>query len=905
MASLNRLCSFLASIPPHPLLIVISVAGLLLVSILILQARDNLFAKLRRHRSQDPGVADLLNWAAVVDDGVILNKNGSLTASWLYRGADNASAANADRNSVSRFVNAALQNLGSGWMIHVDAIRRPCPAYSNPAFSHFPDPVSAAIDRERREFFERSGALYEGCFVLTATWFPPLLAQAKFVELMFDDPEGKAETLSDRGTRILGDFKREINALQGRLSSAFALERLKARRFEDEHGRTIVHDDLLRWLHYCLTGINQPIALPDNAAYIDSLIGGRDLTGGAIPVIGDKYVMVVAIDNFPFQSSPGILSRLAELPCEYRWSTRFIFLDGHEAVAMVNKYKRKWKQKIRGLKDQILRTDSGSIDHDARAMADDCDLALAEVNGGVVGMGLYTSVVVLMGENPGEAKAGADYLQKVLATLGFPARIEDINTLDAFFGSLPGHGVENVRRTLMNTRHLADLMPASSIWTGREEAPCGFYPPLSPALMHCVTTGSTPFRLNLHVRDLGHTIVFGPTGAGKSVLLATLAAQFLRYRDMTVYAFDKGQSMYTLAKAVGGQHYDIGGEERDAAGRVRAKHAFCPLQWLQSKADLAWAASWVETLVALNGVAVTPKQRNEINRRLEVFYRTGERTLLSFATGLMDREMTSALEMYTREGMLGHLLDANEDGLDLKATSLLRPGAGPGFADAPPAHHDEGDEVRKGEGGGLTVFEIEELMAMGDAKIVMPVLLYLFRRIERSLRGQPAAIILDEAWLMLGHPAFRDKIREWLKIMRKNNCAVVMATQSLSDAANSGILDVIRESTASKIFLPNPHAKGEDTAEVYRRMGLNGRQIEIVANAIPKRQYYYASEEGNRLFELALGPLQLALLAVSDKDSVARVKDLERKRGDKWLVEWLVSRGVDPGVVKTLAKGMA
>ncbi|MDR1611525.1 MAG: conjugal transfer protein TrbE [Planctomycetota bacterium] len=876
MEQLEQAYALLLKIPLHAVLIAVSVVGLALLFILIAQAGETHSSSLKRHRPEGPGVADLLNWAAVIDDGVILNKNGSLMAAWLYRGGDNASANNADRNSMSRFVNAALQNLGSGWMIHVDAIRRRCPAYIDPAFSHFPDKVTRAIDQERREYFEQSGTLYEGCFVLTATWFPPLLAQARFVELMFDDPDGEAAALSDRGTKILGDFKREINSLQGRLSSAFALERLKARRFEDEHGRTIVHDDMLRWLHYCLTGINQPIALPDNAAYMDSLIGGRDLTGGAIPVIGDKYVMAVAIDNFPFQSSPGVLARLAELPCEYRWSTRFIFLDGHEAVALVNKYKRKWKQKIRGLKDQILRTESGSIDHDAKAMADDCDLALAEVNGGVVGMGLYTSVVVLMGENLEEVKAGANYLQKVLGALGFPARIEDINTLDAFFGSLPGHGVENVRRTLLNTRHLADLMPASSIWTGREEAPCEFYPPLSPALMHCVTTGSTPFRLNLHVRDLGHSIVFGPTGAGKSVLLATLAAQLLRYRDMTVYAFDKGQSMYTLAKAAGGQHYDIGGEEeRDAAGRGRARHAFCPLQWLQSKADLAWAASWVETLIALNGVAVGAKQRNEINRRMEVFYRTGERTLLSFATGLMDREMTSALEMYTREGMLGYLLDANEDGLDLK------------------------------ENGGLTVFEIEELMAMGDPKLVMPVLLYLFRRIERSLRGQPAAIILDEAWLMLGHPAFRDKIREWLKIMRKNNCAVVMATQSLSDAANSGILDVIRESTASKIFLPNPHAKGEDTAEVYRRMGLNSRQIEIVANAIPKRQYYYASEEGNRLFELALGPLQLALLAVSDKDSVARVKDLERRRGGGWLAEWLALRGVDAAVINQIAKGAA
>ncbi len=292
----------------------------------------------------------------------------------------------------------------------------------------------------------------------------------------------------------------------------------------------------------------------------------------------------------------------------------------------------------------------------------------------------------------------------------------------------------------MNTRHVADMIPTSSIWTGHESAPCDLYPPMSPALMYCVTTGATPFRFNTHVRDLGHTLILGPTGAGKSTLLGIITAQFLRYEGMTIYTFDKGQSIYTFCKAVGGDHYNVGGDGgRDASGRVQPSFSFCPLQWLHTKSDLAWACSWIEALIALNGVEITPKQRNEIARRMDVFFRSGERTLLSFVTGLMDEAMSSALEMYTREGMYGYLLDADEDSLNLK------------------------------DGGGLTVFELEDLMAMGDPKIVLPVLLYLFRRIERSLHGQPAVIVMDEAWLLLAHPVFSAKIREWLKIMRKRS----------------------------------------------------------------------------------------------------------------------------------------
>lgn len=239
-------------------------------------------------------------------------------------------------------------------------------------------------------------------------------------------------------------------------------------------------------------------------------------------------------------------------------------------------------------------------------------------------------------------------------------------------------------------------------------------------------------------------------------------------------------------------------------------------------------------------------------------YRDGSRTLSEFCIIVQDEAVRETLRQYTVDGTMGHLLDAEEDGLALSD---------------------------------FTVFEIEELMNLGD-KYALPVLLYLFRRIECALKGQPAVIILDEAWLMLGHPAFREKIREWLKVLRKANCLVLMATQSLSDAANSGILDVIVESTATKIFLPNVYARDEDTAALYRRMGLNARQIEILATAIPKRQYYYVSENGRRLYDLALGPLALAFVGSSDKESVAAIKRLEAKYGDGWVAEWLAARGL-------------
>jgi type IV secretion system protein VirB4 len=455
-----------------------------------------------------------------------------------------------------------------------------------------------------------------------------------------------------------------------------------------------------------------------------------------------------------------------------------------------------------------------------------------------------------MDESRDVLEKSARSLEKAINRLGFAARIESINTLDAFLGSLPGHGVENVRRPLMNTMNLADLLPTSTIWTGRDTAPCPMYPPQAPPLMQVVTHGATPFRLNLHVRDVGHTFMFGPTGAGKSTHLALIAAQLRRYKGMSIFVFDKGMSMYPLTKATHGKHFRICADDEELA--------FCPLQFLASKSDRAWAMEWIDTILALNGVLTTPAQRNEIGEAVLGMHRSGARTLSEFSITVQDEQIREAIKPYTADGSMGHLLDAEQDGLAL--------------AD-------------------FTVFEIEDLMNLGQ-KFALPVLLYLFRRIERALHGQPAVIILDEAWLMLGHPAFRAKIREWLKVLRKANCLVLMATQSLSDASNSGILDVIVESTATKIFLPNVYARDPDTAQLYGRMGLNARQIEILATAIPKRQYYYVSESGRRLYDLAVGPLAMAFVGASDKESIAAIQTLENKFGDRWVHEWLAGRGL-------------
>jgi len=172
------------------------------------------------------------------------------------------------------------------------------------------------------------------------------------------------------------------------------------------------------------------------------------------------------------------------------------------------------------------------------------------------------------------------------------------------------------------------------------------------------------------------------------------------------------------------------------------------------------------------------------------------------------------------------------------------------------------------------------------------VLAYLFHRVEGRLDGRPTLLIVDEGWLALDDPTFGAQLREWLKTLRKKNASVVFATQSLADIDNSAIAPAIIESCPTRLFLPNERAIEPQIMTIYRRFGLNDRQIEILARATPKRDYYCQSRRGNRLFELGLGEAALAFTAASSKADQATIADLVAEHGRAgFAAAWLRARG--------------
>ena len=798
--------------------------------------------KLKDYRSRAKGLPDLLPYAALIAPGIVLNKDGSFLAAWAIRGQDTASSTPNELAWTSAQANQAIKLLGNGWMLHVDAIRSPHLAYPDEGEGYFPDPVTRLIDEERRAFFG-SGLCYSTDTVLTVTFKPDLRAAQVESNTQTGGP------VRNPMEKALAQFAATLAELEDALSAILQMDRLSESEF-DIHGEQYIQSELLSHLQRCITGDTHPVRVPAIPMYLDAIIGGADLTGGIAPRVGNHYLAAVSIDGLPQESWPSMLASLEYLPISYRYSTRYICLDQFNGIKAVEGYRKGWQQQVHRFVDQFFNNPAARVNRDAERMRDDAEEAQLSVQAGMVGMGYLTSCIVLMSEDAERLNDQARELRRTLQTLGFGCRIETINALEAWLGTHPGNSYANIRRPLVNSMNLADLLPLATVWTGAQYCPCVFYPPQSRPLAVLTTDGSTPFWFNLHHGDVGHTMIAGSTGSGKSTLLGLIAAQFRCYPHARIFAFDKGQSLFPLCQAVGGDFYNIGIDDL----------SFAPLQRIdESDTEFSWAANWLANLAELQKLTILPPHRNAIHTALSTLAHNPAhmRSLSDFWHVVQDRDLKDALAHYTQQGAMGRLLDAKSDRLDISR---------------------------------FMVFEIESLMEMGEANLI-PVLLYLFRRFEKTLTGHPSLLILDEAWVMLGHPVFRAKIREWLKVLRKANCAVVLATQQLSDAKSSGIMDVLVDSCPTKILLPNA-AAGEDAHRpLYESLGLNARQIEIIAGSTPKRDYYVLSPAGRRRVQLALGPKTLAFIGTSDKVSLVRIRQLAAEHGQDWPEVWLGERG--------------
>lgn len=792
---------------------------------------------LAEYRRSSTRLADFLPWAALVDAGIVLNKDGSFQRTARFRGPDLDSAVPAELVAVAGRLNNALRRLGSGWAVFVEAQRHSAGAYPPDIF---PDVASALVDAERRAQFEQEGAHYDSSYYLTFVYLPPAEDAARAERLLY---EGSSRTPSGDAREVLSGFAdrtdRVLQLIEGFMPECVWLG----------------DEETLTYLHSTVSIKRHRVRVPEIPMYLDALLADQPLTGGLEPMLGTAHLRVLTIVGFPTATTPGILDDLNRLAFPYRWSTRAIMLDKTDATKLLTKIRRQWFAKRKSiaaiLKEVMTNEASSLLDTDAHNKAMDADAALLELGSDQIGEAFVTASVTVWGKDARSADERLRLVEKVIQGRDFTCMIETVNAVEAWLGSLPGQVYANIRQPPISTLNLAHMIPLSAVWAG--EARDHHFN--APPLLFGKTEGSTPFRFALHVGDVGHTLVVGPTGAGKSVLLALMALQFRRYPQSQVFAFDFGGSIRAAALAMGGDWHDLGGAlSQDASEPV----ALQPLAWIDDTAERAWATDWVASILAREKIEITPEAKDHLWSALTSLAsaRLPERTLTGLSVLLQSTTLKRALQPYCLGGPYGRLLDAEFE--------------------------------RIGEAS-VQAFETEGLIGTGAAPAVLA---YLFHRIGDRLDGRPTLMIVDEGWLALDDADFAGQLREWLKTLRKKNASVVFATQSLSDIDGSDIAPAIIESCPTRLLLPNERAIEPQITAIYRRFGLNDRQIELLSRATPKRDYYCQSRRGNRMFELGLGEVALAFAAASSKTDQAAIDRLLIEHGrEAFVPAWLQHRG--------------
>jgi type IV secretion system protein VirB4 len=484
--------------------------------------------------------------------------------------------------------------------------------------------------------------------------------------------------------------------------------------------------------------------------YLDAVLGARPLVGGFIPRVGPYHVQTITTRAYPTDTVPAMLSALNTIGLPFRMTLRFLPLDKPRAEHELTSYQKKWfmarKSMMTYMMEALQGVESSKINLDAAEKANDATIALTEIQSDQASLGYHTFVVTVWDRDLKELQKKVQTIEKTINAKGFTTLVETVNSTRAWFSTHPGNTRANVRRPLMTSLNFTHLFPSAAVWYGNLiNKHFGI-----PCLFAGVAAGSTPFRFNLHVGDVGHTYIVGPTGAGKSVLLNFIELSWLKYPKAKAFVFDKGKSSYVLAKALGATFYDL-----KADGSI----SFQPYANIDKEYEAVWAHEWTLGILEAEKLQVTPDIKAAVWSALKNMATAAKqhRTVSNLSALIQDKSIRGALEAYTTAGPYGRLFDTTTDVVIESDTQY---------------------------------FEMEDLMH-SSGPVVQATLMYLFHRLEQQFDGSPTLLVLDEAWTFLDTPQFANQIREWLKVLRKKNVSVVFATQSLADVYESSISSAV------------------------------------------------------------------------------------------------------------------
>lgn len=769
-------------------------------------------------------------WALLLEDGIVLNKDGSFLRTIEYRGYDNPD------NDIGEYLNELFMSFSTGWAIFEESSKRYIAGYPVSSFSN---PVALLIDTERRAYYEENGNRFLTKFYLTLLYRPPKDIRQKMGHIILRDKRN----LEKKGWNdAINHFVEQTNRFYARFASAVS------------YSRVLTGSAALTYLHSTVSTRNVTLKMPPSTMFLDGLLVDQPLLGGFAPILGDSHLRVITLRYFPKNGVENLLYEVENLPYQMRIVRRFIALSKHEAVNIFRSYVRHWFQGRKSAGQVVtesIQGESGETNKAAYVRAEDANEVISETEQNVVAQGYMTVSIVLWDKNIDAVEVSVNKVIEVIGNNGFTAIYEKLNAKDAFLGTLPGHCYQNARKPVMNTMNFSHLISTTATWHGHETNSHL----KGPALMLASTDGVHDFFVTLHQGENGNVKFAGPIRGGKTTLVNFSLCQFMRYEDAHVIQIDKGNGGLVTCYAMGGTHYNL-----SLDGGVRLQ----PLSGINTLSEQAWAKEWITNILERQNVVITTEIISEIFDTLKQLgeMKKSSRTITNFVKLVQHDEIRAALRPYTSGNVYGNLFDGNSDEIVQSKWLCFE------LEDI----YDKQDIVE-------------------DAlRFIFHRLYGLFNKPN----GPPVVFSLDEGWRFIDKDMFRDLFQDTLKSQSKKNVSVWFTTQSNVDTTIDPVFHKnLHEQSATKIYLPNKNALSDDVYEDYVRLGLSDAEIVEISKRTPSKEYYYKCADGSRWFDLKLGSIALAICASGSLKDIDLAKKLYKKHPDNFASVFLREKGLD------------
>ena len=533
--------------------------------------------------------------------------------------------------------------------------------------------------------------------------------------------------------------------------------------------------------------------------------------------IDDYYVKVLTLKEPSAQTFPLIFWKLLDVEANFFITTEWRKETQDKTRSRIHSRRRHFHNTKRSLVSYFGSSDTAInpheilIDDSKEAQVRDLGEALKELEVQGHYFGEFSLTVVVYDLELSKVETACAEFYKVFSVHDAQLYDERYNLLNAYLATVPGNRAFNLRRLLITNANYADYSFFFTLHTGERRN----HHLEAEYLAVLETNHKTPYFLNLHHRDVAHTVILGRTGSGKSFLLNFLITNLQKYQPYT-FIFDLGGSFASLTRLFGGSYLCAGIE----SGHFKIN----PFALAPEKRNLDFLTLFLRVLMeSQDGGRITAEQERELYEQIQNLYELGDVALHNLSTlgNTLRRDLDSRLYRWKQGGQFGFVFDNAEDTISFSR------------------------------------FQCFDFQSMREyPQVLEPLLFYILHRADAIIRDPKLshvfkAFFIDEAWVFLKNPSIRGYIVEALKTWRKHNAALVLSTQSLDELRKSDILDVILESCVTKIFLANPDM---DRDLYQQHFHLNEHEIELIAGLVPKQQLLIKNPDVAKVANLNVDP---------------------------------------------------